>query len=204
MNISKIISILDNKKIRYRGNIAYNIGWHSLNFRFDGKMNIPCHSNLSSIEKDILKNMSFLMKQVFSNKIHPLPFYTNKKRIYQFANKLVQPIFPCQQETCNKIENVFESVTFAMTYLNKSSTMLRPHIDSFNCHEKGFNNVFGIYFHMVHPKKRFPYALFYLDILGNPSVITTKGYKNEICLNVILCNITTLLVNVNIYLFPVQ
>ena len=130
-----------------------------MNFRFDGKMNIPCHSNLSSIEKDILKNMSFLMKQVFSNKIHPLPFYTNKKRIYQFANKLVQPIFPCQQETCNKIENVFESVTFAMTYLNKSSSMLRPHIDSFNCHEKGFNIVFGIYFHMVHPKKnsRTPY-----------------------------------------------
>ena len=145
------------------------------------------------------------MKQVFSNKIHPLPFYINKKRIYQFANKLVQPIFPCQQETCNKIENVFESVTFAMTYLNKSSSMLRPHIDSFNCHEKGFNIVFGIYFHMVHPKKkRFPYALFYLGILGNPSVITTIGYKNEICLNVILCNITTLLVNVNIYLFPVQ
>ena len=120
------------------------------------------------------KNMTFIMRQVFTNQVHPIPFSTNKRRTLQFANKLVQLIGPSHHETYIKIENVFESATFGMTYLNNPLTMLKPHIDFFNCHEKGFNNVFGIYFNMEHPKKNYLYGLFYSDIPENQSMITIK------------------------------
>ena len=158
LKLSDIISILDNKKICNRGNIAHNFGWHSMNFRSQGQINIPCHSITSSTEKDILKNMTFIMRQVFTNQVHPIPFSTNKRRTLQFANQLVQSVGSSHHETYNKIENVFESATFGMTYLNNPLTMLKPHIDFFNCHEIGFNNVFGIYFNMEHPEKKITYT----------------------------------------------
>ena len=55
LHLSEIIMLLDNKSVCNRGNIAHNIGWHTLNFEFQGQINIPSHSNITDLDKSTLK-----------------------------------------------------------------------------------------------------------------------------------------------------
>lgn len=152
---TKIIEVLDQKPVCSRGNIAHNIGWHTMNFRFQGKINIPCHSIVTDLDKSLLRLLTKCLQNSIQNKIDPMPFGTNPKRTRDFANKLLEINSTSQNHSKKKtFENVFESMTYAITYLTKESTFLKPHIDPLNCSQKGFNAVFGIYFNMNHPTKK--------------------------------------------------
>ena len=155
IDFMKIIDLLDNKIICSRGNIAHNVGWHTLNFKFQGTINVPCHSTVTDLDKSNFKMLTKCFKKVFRNVINPLPFSTDPKRTREFANKLMH--INCSKQSSfddRKIENVFESMTYAITYLKNESTLLLPHIDSLNCSQQGYNAVFGMYFNMNHPKKK--------------------------------------------------
>lgn len=158
--LEDIILMLDEEKESRRGNFAKTVGWHSLNFVADEKRNISIPgrtANITTLDKNTMKIMTIIMKTLYSN-ITPAPFATNTKRTKEWANELV--LIDHTEDINEKAEsepkNVFESITYAMTYVssNKDDGMLKTHIDQFNCNQYGFNCVFGIYFHLKHPKKR--------------------------------------------------
>ena len=148
--------MLDNqKKPCTRGNLAKNIGWQCMNFKFNQTLNIPGRSEISPLDKSVLKAMTTILKSIYSKRPEIQPFGTDMKRTQEFANELLY--FDTLSKRGNNVEikNVFESLTYAMTYYsNDNSSILKNHIDHFNCTENGFNNVFGIYINMRHPTKK--------------------------------------------------
>ena len=86
--LNNIIDLLDKKAICSRGNIAYNYGWHTMNFNFQGKINIPGHSKISALDQDTMKLMTKLTHLAFSTQVEPIPFATNPSCTQEFANEL--------------------------------------------------------------------------------------------------------------------
>ena len=164
IDITSIINLLDSKDVCKRGNIAYNVGWHTLSFQFQGQINIPTHSNISKLDSDTFMFLTKCLHTSFRSNINPYPYSTNKKRSLEFANELVRFHVKNQRQFNDSIYNVFESMTYAMTYLSEPSNLLQPHVDTLNCSEQGFNAVFGIFFITEHPKKKNQYIR--LVILG--------------------------------------
>ena len=159
--INNVIHLLDKcKEPCKRGNLARSFGWHGLSYKFGEILNLPTRSKISVLDKNILRTMTKLVHTIYHGKLHPVPFFNNTPRAKDFSNALLQfDSFGKKSDPPNtgcSIENVFESMTYAMTYLSsnkETSHLLKNHIDSQNCHSFGYNAVFGIYFVKKHPTK---------------------------------------------------
>ena len=153
--IPEIISMLKQESISSRGNIAKSIGWKSISYEHHSEyhINIPKHDKLNELQKEIFKVMTKTFIAIFQPKLGTkTPFIKDPYRIMKYANWLVNNN---EITDFNQVENIFESMTFAMTYYDRDSDVkLRNHIDRFNCDSDGFNAVFGIYFHTVHPENK--------------------------------------------------
>ena len=135
-----------------RGNIAINFGWKHQSFVPNKGINIPFNDTLDHFDRTILKQMTEAYLSSYGATICDAPFTQNEERTKNYADQLVKI---GSKSTCTEIENVFESVTYAMTYCdNSSKTQLRMHIDGANCFEKGFNAVFGMYFILNHATEK--------------------------------------------------
>ena len=56
----------------------------------------------------------------------------------------------------NEPINIFEQITYGITYTGDPSVALKCHVDKFNDRKDGFNSVFCIYFHIFYePKGKF-------------------------------------------------
>ena len=156
LEVNDIISLLDKQHINKRGNYAHNIGWHTLNFKFQGQINIPSHSEVNEMDQKYFRLLTKCLKSLlYDIQIEPQPFHTNIQRTKEFANQLTELNNDSKVHSqTENIDNVFESMTYALTYLGKNENLLQPHIDSLNCTQIGFNCVFGIYFNMNHPIKK--------------------------------------------------
>lgn len=157
LNFDDIIKLLETKSSNKRGNIAHNVGWHTLNFQFQGQVHIPSHSDVNEFDKKHFRLLTNCLKSILKDvSIEPKPFHTNSQRRNEFANHLTQ--LNEESELINKRQyvddNVFESMTYAFTYLNNPDSILNPHIDALNCTQPGYNCVLGLYFNLEHPLKK--------------------------------------------------
>ena len=164
-NIESIIKEMDLKgvikklatvpKTNKRGNIAITFGWQNHNFVPNQGINIPFNDTLDGFDRKIVKQMTQAYLSSYGAAIPDAPFTTNKQRTRNYADQLVKI---GTTSTSSEIENIFESVTYAMTFCdNSSGTQLRMHIDSLNCYENGFNAVYGMYFILNHPTEKNQY-----------------------------------------------
>ena len=153
IDFNAIIELLDKEKRPCnRGNIAKNFGWQCMNFKFNQTLNIPGRSEITELDRSVMRIMTIVLQSSFSTRLDIMPFGTDKKRTMEFANQLYFFDTKDKKEDTSEIMNVFESITYAMTYLDDPSSILKNHIDRFNCTQTGFNNVFGIYRNMKHPQ----------------------------------------------------
>lgn len=153
IDFNAIIDLLDKeKKPCNRGNIAKNFGWQCMNFKFNQTLNIPGRSEITPLDRSVMRIMTMALQSIFSTRLDIIPFQTDKKRTIEFANQLYYFDTEDKNKDTSEIMNVFESITYAMTYLHDPSSILKNHIDRFNCTQLGFNNVFGIYKNMRHPR----------------------------------------------------
>ena len=150
--LNHVIEMLDKLSLCSRGNVAKSIGWRALDYKFDieEKIHIPTRYPVSAYDRTIFKLMTSLVKDIFSDKIHPQPFSGNDVRREKFSDSLLQVDTEVGEEGGT---NCFESITYAMSYVEKKDHLLVPHIDQFNCKEEGYNMVFSVYFHAKHPTK---------------------------------------------------
>ena len=124
------------KKVSNRGNIAKNVGWHSINFNWDyNKMLfIPGRTQtIEELDRSTMITMTRIMNNLYKG-IVPVPFSTNARRTKDWANELLKVGTSNSNLNEATIDNVFESITYAMTYIskNETGTMLNMHIDHFN------------------------------------------------------------------------
>ena len=134
-----------NNDIR-RGNIAQSVGWHTMNFaKFNNFITIPASSELNRIQKNIFKTLTEVYLSIFQHKIENAPFTTDLERTKAFANQLLL-VGTSNAKTNDKVINVFESITYAITFNNQDEQLLKLHLDRLNCPHKGFNAVFSVYF----------------------------------------------------------
>ena len=151
MDLDGVIKKLEVQKRNKRGNIAITFGWKHNCFVPKQGINIPFNDTLDEFDRKILKQMTQAYINSYGATIPDAPYTINKERIKNYADQLVKI---GTTSTSTEIENVFESVTYAMTYCdNSSDTQLRMHIDSLNCYENGFNAVYGMYFILKHPSQ---------------------------------------------------
>ena len=153
LDLDAIVSKLSKEEICDRGNIALTFGWKNNAFVKSNGVNVPCNDTLDDFDRTVLKIMTKSYMSAYGDNIANPPFTKNEKRIREYANQLVT-IGTCVSSN-SSIENVFESVTYALTFCsNNSNTQLRPHVDTLNCFETGFNAVFGMYFIFRHPTEK--------------------------------------------------
>ena len=151
MDLDGVIKKLEVEKRNKRGNIAITFGWKHNCFVPKQGINIPFNDTLDEFDRKILKQMTQAYINSYGATIPDAPYTINKERIKNYADQLVKI---GTTSTSTEIENVFESVTYAMTYCdNSSDTQLCMHIDSLNCYENGFNAVYGMYFILKHPSQ---------------------------------------------------
>ena len=164
MDLEAIVHRLSKETINTRGNIAINFGWNNHNFVTKGGINLPRNDILSDFDKTFVKLMTRAYKNMYASRIVDAPFTTNPERTKRYANILALADSPVE---CTNVSdmNVFESITYAMTYCGgDDETQLKIHIDPLNCYEKGFNAVFGLYFILSHPQEKGVYIR--LVVLG--------------------------------------
>ena len=158
--LNKVIDMLQKEAtVSKRGNWAKTIGWYGSNYTFDGENSIPKHSSISSFDSKILQLMTKVMVDLYSSKEEPLPFHSST-RTKLFAEELIRSASKTSRKnvtgsSSSKYRNVFESMTYAMTYCGKGVEevdLLNVHIDSMNCRDTLYNMVFSIYFHTRHPE----------------------------------------------------
>lgn len=153
LDLDVIVSKLSKKEICDRGNIAVTFGWKNNAFVKKDGVNIPRNDSLDEFDKTVLMIMTKSYMNAYGDNIANAPFTTNENRTRQYANQLVT--IGSSVSSNSPIQNVFESVTYALTYCSENSnTQLRPHVDTLNCYETGFNAVFGMYFVCKHPKEK--------------------------------------------------
>ena len=153
LDLDGIISKLSKQEICDRGNIALTFGWKHNSFVKSDGVNVPCNDVLDELDCSVLKIMTKAYMSAYGHNIANAPFTTNETRIREYANQLVT--IGTSAASNSSIQNVFESVTYALTYCNSNSnTQLHPHVDTLNCFEPGFNAVFGMYFFLKHTKEK--------------------------------------------------
>jgi len=101
---------------------------------------------------------------MYKDTLSPIPFTENNERTREFAQVLLtfndeddtnKDIAILPKDDSSIIENMFESLTYANTYVGENdedNDLLLQHIDFQNCHEAGFNAVFVVYFYVQDPK----------------------------------------------------
>ena len=151
--VNHVIEMLDKERVCSRGNLAKSIGWRTLDYEYntDDKINIPTRHPMSAYDRSILKIMTSLLQEIFSDRIEPLPFSGDDVRRKKFAESLLEVDGGFAEDEGS---NCFESMTYAMSYVGEKDHLLAPHIDHFNCKTKGYNMVFSVYFHAKHPTKK--------------------------------------------------
>ena len=156
-DLPKIINMLDKEKVSNRGNIAKTVGWTSINYQYNSedKINIPRRTEITALDRKMFKTLTTLLKDIFIGKIYPVPFSTDPTRKDRFAESLLKVDGGTNTSSLHKNEsNVFEAITYAMSYVSSPDRhLLIPHIDHFNCSQDGYNIVFSVYFHTMHPTK---------------------------------------------------
>ena len=164
MDLEAIVHRLSKETINTRGNIAINFGWNNHNFVTKDGINLPRNDILSDFDKNFVQLMTRAYKNMYASRIVDAPFTTDPERTKRYANILALVDSPVE---CTNVSdmNVFESITYAMTYCGgDDETQLKIHVDSLNCYEKGFNAVFGLYFILRHPQEKGVYVR--LVVLG--------------------------------------
>ena len=146
--LEEIITKLKSEKdINKRGNWANSHGWQGQNLIFQHVMTVPHHTTLSELDKQIFRLMTNIVYSIYSDKLQVVPYTGHKNRMYTFAQQLIAET----SSYSNRPDNIFESVTYAMTYCdtkNENNTeLLKPHIDSQNCRDCSYNVVFSVYFY---------------------------------------------------------
>ena len=137
------------EKVSKRGNWAINKGWQGQNMTFQHIMTVPRYTPLSDLDRKIFNAMTKIVLSIYTKKLKVAPFTGHQERRELFAQHLMKE--PTSQGT--PLDNVFESVTYAMTYCKKkvgaahNLDLLKPHIDSQNCRDDSYNVVFSVYFY---------------------------------------------------------
>ena len=138
-----------------RGNYAKSVGWRNNSYKFQNTLNIPVRSVITSFDKKILSLMTNIMSLIYEKKLSSIPFAENKRRHDEFSQLLmgyVDEDTDTDDKEWKDEENLFEALTYAMTYCNNDTpNLLNPHIDFQNDRTEHYNTVFSIYYHTYHP-----------------------------------------------------
>ena len=153
--IEKVLDMIKKGKndIR-RGNTAQSFGWHTMNYgKFNNFMSTPGTSDINDTQNEVLKTLTEVYLSIFEKKIDNAPFTTNSTRTKEFANTLAFQKKLNEEMDTDKIMNIFESVTCAVTFCGPNQQLLKLHLDRLNCPKDGFNAVFAVYFTVPYDEK---------------------------------------------------
>ena len=125
--IHEVIKILKKEKKCNRGNYAKSVGWRNQGYSFDSVNIIPSRSTITSLDKQILKVFTKILLNMFhhgDSSIPNPPFPPDNDRAKEFAQVLLEFDEASQntEESIDQVQNVFESVTYALTYIEKDGS----------------------------------------------------------------------------------
>ena len=153
--INKVLELIKKgKNDLKRGNTAQSFGWHTMNYgEFNNFMTTPGSSEVNDTQNEVLKTLTEVYLSMFQKKIDKVPFTTNSTRTKEFANILAFQGKKIEDTDTDKIMNIFESVTYAVTFCGPDQQLLKNHVDRLNCPNDGFNAVFAVYFTVPYDEK---------------------------------------------------
>ena len=125
------------KKQRGVGSIARSAGRSSLHMRRKTNDDIvtPQTTKLIPLDGKYLRLMIKVFQKIYQPNLNEHPLVVDKERINKFANQLLHL---CQENKMttgsnNIPENIFEQITYGITFPGSSSVSLNCHVDQFYC-----------------------------------------------------------------------
>ena len=156
-DLPNVIRMLDDtKEPCTRGNYAKSVGWRNNSYKFQNTLSIPVRSVITTFDQKILSIMTKIIRSIYQTKLATIPFAQNERRQEEFSQVLMEydsdEDDDLEHKEWEEDENLFEALTYAMTYTNDDSAdILNPHIDFNNDRIEHYNTVFSVYFHTYHP-----------------------------------------------------
>ena len=150
-------------KNRGVGNITQSVGYSSQNIKFVTHVNVPTLKVTGLMPSKIITDkdghyfmlLTKIFREVHYNKLDYQPEAMDFGRISEWGARIpkIASNHPTHDES-NQPYNVFESITYALTYLGEKEDFLTCHIDTFNENKDGMNVAICLYFNFYHKQAK--------------------------------------------------
>ena len=145
------------------GNIIRSVGYSSQNIKFVTHVNVPTLKVTGPMPSKIITDkdghyfmlLTKIFREVYYNKLDYQPEAIDFGRISEWGARIpkIASNHPTHDES-NQPYNVFESITYALTYLGEKEDFLTCHIDTFNENKDGMNVAICLYFNFYHKQAK--------------------------------------------------
>ena len=165
VDVIEIADMLINSDAKDRGvgNITKTVGFSSQNLKFITNPKVPTIKVTGPMQSKVITKqdgyyfmlLTELLRDVYYRNMDFKPEEEDFKRMSEFGARI--PMIASGHATHNEFNqpyNMFESMTYALTYLGENEEKLKCHVDIFNERKRGMNLSLCLYFNLYHENSK--------------------------------------------------
>lgn len=132
------------------GNVTVSKGWCGYNYGRTKEQEVvtPRHSKIDIVDAKYLILLTKVYNKVHRKHLDHTPYNCDIDRVKEYALQLLHLGGETElYDENNEPRNIFEALTYALTFIGDNEQHLKCHVDKFNDRCQGFDIVEAIYFH---------------------------------------------------------